>query len=82
MIDLKGVEFGGSHVGPSPISPSGRFKQPLSSPSSLYSDLPRAPGDATSPVSPSTGLGSSLFGKTVSAGNSYMLIIHRFLFFF
>ena len=58
-----------------PISPTSRFRQPLSSPSALYSDIPPPPGSAT-PLSPSSSLGgfpssAGMFGRTISAGTYY-----------
>ena len=80
-LDLKGGILSGG-MAPSLISPSGRFKQPLSSPSSLYADLPNAPGIAASSVSPSSGLGtSSLFGKTISSGEALSSSVYYICFY-
>lgn len=57
---------------PVPISPTTRFKQPLSSPSALYPDFPPGVSDSM-PLSPTASLGgfpssTGLFGRTISAG--------------
>ena len=57
-----------------PISPSMRFRQPLSSPSALYPDM-------AVPLSPTSSLGNfpgstGIFGRTISAGVCMCVHVH------